>query len=164
MDHHRFQGVDGIDGDLPTKLEGYLLNNVFGKIFFCSFQILFYGIYCLDRIHLSNNLLNNHIKTIYLKLAIRPKISATPRTYRIPQTFLEWVFSWYTMNYVIQLSVMAAVMYAWGWSSMAYLVASVLLGGSLHPMAAHFLAEHYVTHPGQETYSYYGWLNKYDIL
>lgn len=43
MDHHRFQGVDGIDGDLPSILEATLLNNTIGKLFFCTFQILFYG-------------------------------------------------------------------------------------------------------------------------
>lgn len=133
MDHHRFQGVDGIDGDLPTQLEGYLLNNVFGKLLFCSFQILFY--------------------------AIRPKLAATPRTYRMPSTPFQWIFSWYTLNYTIQLTTMALVIIYFGWMSMAYLVASVILGGGLHPMAGHFLAEHYVVKEGQETYSYYGALN-----
>ena len=43
MDHHRFQGVDGIDGDLPSDIEAKLLNNPVGKFLFCAVQILFYG-------------------------------------------------------------------------------------------------------------------------
>ncbi|KAH6909420.1 dihydroceramide delta(4)-desaturase [Coprinopsis sp. MPI-PUGE-AT-0042] len=39
-----FQGVDGIDTDLPTKVELMFLNNVLGKVFFATFQILFYAL------------------------------------------------------------------------------------------------------------------------
>ncbi|KAJ1566229.1 hypothetical protein HK405_010660, partial [Cladochytrium tenue] len=133
MDHHRFQGVDGVDGDLPTALEGRLLNSRLGKLFFCTFQILFY--------------------------AIRPKMVATAKTYRMPRTASEWIFSWYALNYTVQFAVMGLVLRYWGLTSILYLAASVLLGGSLHPMAGHYLAEHYVTNPSQETYSYYGLLN-----
>ncbi|KAJ3170067.1 hypothetical protein HK101_011391 [Irineochytrium annulatum] len=133
MDHHRFQGVDGIDGDLPSNLEGILFNNTFGKLLFCTFQILFY--------------------------AIRPKLVATPRTYKLPSTALGWLFSWYTMNYVSQFAVMASIVYFFGFVPLVYLGVSVLFGGSLHPMAGHFIAEHYVSEEDQETYSYYGPLN-----
>ncbi|KAI9337121.1 delta 15-fatty acid desaturase protein [Zopfochytrium polystomum] len=133
MDHHRFQGVEGVDGDLPTQLEGYLFNSTFGKLFFCAIQILFY--------------------------AMRPKLVATAKTYRMPKTPMEWIFSWYSLNYTVQFGTMFAVIYFWGLTSFLYLAASVLLGGSLHPMAGHFIAEHYVMNAGQETYSYYGALN-----
>ncbi|KAJ3255628.1 Sphingolipid delta(4)-desaturase DES1 [Boothiomyces macroporosus] len=76
MEHHTLQGVDGVDTDLPTKIEGILFQSTLGKLFFCIFQILFY-----------------------------------------------------------------------------------VLSGSLHPMAGHFIAEHYVFVEGYETYSYYGPLN-----
>ncbi|KAF7348514.1 Sphingolipid delta(4)-desaturase [Mycena venus] len=42
--HHKFMGQDGIDVDLPTRLELLLLNNVLGKVFFAIFQILFYAL------------------------------------------------------------------------------------------------------------------------
>ncbi|KAJ3108561.1 hypothetical protein HDU97_000843 [Phlyctochytrium planicorne] len=133
MDHHRFQGVQGVDGDLPSKLEGMLLNSTPGKVFFCFFQILFY--------------------------AVRPKVVAIPRAYKMPQTLKEWATSWFTMNYVCQLAVMSAVVYYFGFGPIVYLLASVFFGGSIHPMAGHFIAEHYVTSAEQETYSYYGPLN-----
>ena len=44
IEHHKFQGQDGIDTDLPTHLELLLLNNVLGKVFFATFQILFYAL------------------------------------------------------------------------------------------------------------------------
>lgn len=34
MEHHRALGVDGVDTDLPTRLELMVLKNVAGKAFF----------------------------------------------------------------------------------------------------------------------------------
>ncbi|KAJ7484481.1 dihydroceramide delta(4)-desaturase [Mycena latifolia] len=44
LEHHKFLGQDTIDTDLPTHLELLLLNNVLGKVFFATFQILFYAL------------------------------------------------------------------------------------------------------------------------
>ncbi|KIM42089.1 hypothetical protein M413DRAFT_444558 [Hebeloma cylindrosporum] len=44
IEHHKFMGQDGIDTDLPTRLELLFLNNVLGKVFFATFQILFYAL------------------------------------------------------------------------------------------------------------------------
>lgn len=43
MEHHTLQGSEGVDTDLPTHIEGVLLGSTLGKLFFCTFQILFYG-------------------------------------------------------------------------------------------------------------------------
>ncbi|KEF51693.1 sphingolipid delta-4 desaturase [Exophiala aquamarina CBS 119918] len=44
LTHHKSLGVDGLDTDLPTALEAVFLDSVFGKAFFCTFQLIFYAI------------------------------------------------------------------------------------------------------------------------
>lgn len=42
--HHKFLGDEYLDTDLPTRFEGVFLLNVLGKVFFATFQILFYAL------------------------------------------------------------------------------------------------------------------------
>ncbi|BGP57848.1 hypothetical protein JCM8202_002504 [Rhodotorula sphaerocarpa] len=44
IEHHKFLGEDGIDTDLPSRLELLVLKTVLGKTFFCTFQIFFYAL------------------------------------------------------------------------------------------------------------------------
>eukprot|EP00300_Choanocystis_sp_HF-7_P041659 c8448_g1_i1.p1 GENE.c8448_g1_i1~~c8448_g1_i1.p1 ORF type:complete len:350 (-),score=31.54 c8448_g1_i1:183-1232(-) len=44
MDHHKYQGVEGVDTDLPTKIEAKLLSSFWGKLFFLTNQIFFYAL------------------------------------------------------------------------------------------------------------------------
>eukprot|EP00051_Salpingoeca_urceolata_P033387 m.20490 g.20490 ORF g.20490 m.20490 type:complete len:355 (+) comp6178_c1_seq1:152-1216(+) len=43
-EHHKMQGVDGIDTDVPTQFELCLFGSVVGKLFFCINQIFFYAL------------------------------------------------------------------------------------------------------------------------
>ncbi|EEC45120.1 dihydroderamide delta-4 desaturase [Phaeodactylum tricornutum CCAP 1055/1] len=49
--------------------------------------------------------------------------------------------------------------YQYGLKALLFNLCSTLLGMGLHPVAGHFIAEHYTLATGQETYSYYGPLN-----
>jgi sphingolipid 4-desaturase/C4-monooxygenase len=44
-----------------------------------------------------------------------------------------------------------------------YLALSLWFGYSFHPVAAHFIQEHYTFVDHQETYSYYGWMNAFSM-
>lgn len=63
------------------------------------------------------------------------------------------------LNLVLQLGFNVAIFYAWGGKALAYLPISSLIVMGLHPIAGHYISEHYVFRAGQETYSYYGPLN-----
>ncbi len=67
---------------------------------------------------------------------------------------------WELANLAIQLTFDALVLHLWGLKSLLYLPIGTILASGLHPIAGHYLSEHYVFHPGQETYSYYGPLNR----
>ncbi|PFH47706.1 hypothetical protein AMATHDRAFT_77062 [Amanita thiersii Skay4041] len=82
IEHHKFMGQDGIDTDLPTRLELLLLNNVLGKVFFATFQILFYAlrptfvrVQTLTRWHLINVLVQLVLNYLLVKtFGLRPLI------------------------------------------------------------------------------------------
>lgn len=122
LDHHKYQGDEQMDTDLPTKIEGILFSSPIGKLFFVVMQPLFY--------------------------TLRP-VLVLPKTV----TFLEVV------NWAIQIAFDVLIYYVFGLKAISYLWLGTLLGLGLHPIAGHFIAEHYVFIKGYETYSYYGPLN-----
>ena len=64
------------------------------------------------------------------------------------------------LNLALQLGFDLLVLHFWGAKALAYLPISSLIVMGLHPVAGHYISEHYVFRPGQETYSYYGPLNR----
>jgi sphingolipid 4-desaturase/C4-monooxygenase len=123
QEHHRYQGWDGIDADVPMDLEAKVLSSFPGKLFFCTFQILFY--------------------------AFRPMFVKSQKVHRMV-----------VVNWIVVLAADVLVYYVAGVNGLFYLLMTVLLSGMFHPMAGHFIAEHYIrlNHPTstQETFSYYG--------
>jgi sphingolipid delta-4 desaturase len=67
---------------------------------------------------------------------------------------------WTIANIVIQLAAMVAFTYVAGSGPLVYLVVSTVFAIGLHPLGARWIQEHFALTPGQETYSYYGPLNK----
>ena len=67
---------------------------------------------------------------------------------------------WVILNLFTQVLFDWLVYHFWGVKSLAYFPISALIVMGLHPIAGHYISEHYVTHPPQETYSYYGPMNR----
>ena len=44
LEHHKFQGVEGVDADIPSQLEGKLFRGMFGKFIWASCQVVAYAI------------------------------------------------------------------------------------------------------------------------
>jgi sphingolipid delta-4 desaturase len=53
------------------------------------------------------------------------------------------------------------VLFLLGPKALLYLSASMLFSIGLHPLGGRWIQEHYTVHPPQETYSYYGLLNRF---
>lgn len=122
LEHHRYQGDEVIDTDLPTLIEAKLFDTTFGKFCWVVLQPFFYMV---------------------RPLVVNPK---APNR-------MEFI------NLVIQLTFDAIVVYFFGWRVLWYLIIGTLLAMGLHPVAGHFISEHYMFSKGYETYSYYGPLN-----
>ncbi|GGH62792.1 hypothetical protein GCM10011379_13060 [Filimonas zeae] len=73
------------------------------------------------------------------------------------ELFDRWVF----VNWVFQIAFDVALYSLLGPKAFFYMLASFFFSVGLHPLGARWIQEHYLTlHPTQETYSYYGPLNK----
>lgn len=121
-DHHKYQGEDGVDTDVPTSAEGRIFTSPLSKVLWMFIQPAFY--------------------------ALRPLIV-------VPKVPHKWEF----FNLCFAVTFDFCIYHFFGYKALTYLILGTLLGMGLHPMAGHFVAEHYAFVKGQETYSYYGPLN-----
>ena len=122
LEHHYYQGVDIIDVDVPTDLEGKVFNTTFKKCIWVLFQPAFY--------------------------ALRP-LFVNPK----PMCVMS------TLNFATTIGFDVAFWHFFGLKALMFNLIGSLLGMGFHPVAGHFISEHYTFKEGQETYSYYGWLN-----
>jgi sphingolipid delta-4 desaturase len=88
--------------------------------------------------------------TIFIQGIVRPS-----RMKKI--TLLD---GWTIVNIVIQTAAMALLVAFTGWAPFKYLLFSTVFAIGLHPLGARWIQEHFALAPDQETYSYYGPLNK----
>lgn len=63
-------------------------------------------------------------------------------------------------NYITSFGLNIYFMTTFGFHASIFLAISSFFAIGLHPLGARWIAEHYAVHPDQETYSYYGVLNK----
>ncbi|MFO1059700.1 MAG: fatty acid desaturase [Dongiaceae bacterium] len=85
-------------------------------------------------------------------------ISQALRPHKVPGTQL-WD-GWIVANLAVVVLADGAVLWLLGIKALAFLAFSTLFALGLHPLGGRWVQEHYVTAPGQETYSYYGILNR----
>lgn len=77
-------------------------------------------------------------------------------THRVPKlNDLLWI----AVNWVINIGIVGAVVYHYGYAPLLYLMWSTVSSIGLHPLGARWIQEHYPTQPFQATYSYYGKAN-----
>lgn len=122
MEHHKFQGEEIVDVDIPTNFEGWFFDSKLKKTLWCLLQPAFYSL---------------------RPMFVNPKEPS------------KWEF----INIACTIVFDAVIVKYFGVEGLLYLFVGTLFGMGLHPVAGHFIAEHYVMHEGQETYSYYGPLN-----
>lgn len=89
-----------------------------------------------------------------LWLAVYPVMYAVRATVRG-----KTLTAWEAVNFATVAATNAAIWTAMGPRAFAYVLISFAYGYTFHPVAAHFLQEHYTFYDGQETYNYYGWAN-----
>lgn len=75
-------------------------------------------------------------------------------------TRIRMIDGWTIVNFVVQIGAMALLVARTGTGPITYLFASSILAIGFHPLGARWIQEHFALAPGQETYSYYGPLNK----
>ena len=122
LEHHRYQGDEELDVDLPSQFEARMFFNTVTKFVWVVLQPFFYSL---------------------RPMFVNPK---KPLPLEI-------------VNMVLQFSFDAMIVHCWGGKALLFLIASSLMGMGLHPVAGHFISEHYMFTKGYETFSYYGPLN-----
>jgi sphingolipid delta-4 desaturase len=84
-------------------------------------------------------------------------VSGFVRPARLKITILD---RWTAFNVALQIALMVGLVWLTGYGPLAYLGVSTVFAIGLHPLGGRWIQEHFALAPGQETYSYYGPLNK----
>lgn len=102
-------------------------------------------------------LINNSFLGKSLWLLLYP-LFQVGRTFRAKE--IKHFDGWLALNWIVQIAFDAAIIIFLGPKAFVFLVASFFFSVGLHPLGARWVQEHYLTKGLQETYSYYGVLNR----
>ncbi len=94
-------------------------------------------------------------KAIWLLLFPIFQLTRPPRLREIQFSSL-----WVWIDLVVVLAFDIVLIYFFGLMPILYLTSSFFFSVGLHPLGGRWIQEHYLVDGDQETYSYYGWLNK----
>ena len=94
-------------------------------------------------------------KAIWLLLFPIFQLTRPPRLREIQFSSL-----WVWIDLVVVLAFDIVLIYFFGIMPILYLTSSFFFSVGLHPLGGRWIQEHYLVDGDQETYSYYGWLNK----
>lgn len=102
-------------------------------------------------------LINKYVigKSLWLLFFPLFQITRTARTKEIPL-----IDRWVVLNWIVQIVFNVAVWMLLGPKAFVYILLSFFFSVGLHPLGARWIQEHYLTQGTQETYSYYGGLNR----
>jgi sphingolipid delta-4 desaturase len=95
-------------------------------------------------------------KALWLSMFWAVQALLRPTTVDAVRKFDRWV----VFNIFAMAVAMAPIVWFFGWWPVAYLFMSTMFSLGVHPVGARWIQEHYMFKEGQETYSYYGPLNK----
>ena len=146
--------VAGIVADVP--------NVVPAAVSFARYHLkhhAFMGIYDLDADIPSRweaRLIGNGTLGKAFWLLLFPVVQIT----RPPRLRIEFMSAWGWFNWAVVFAVDAGIIVLFGPKAFLYLVLSLFFSIGLHPLGARWIQEHYVVDHPQETYSYYGVLNR----
>ena len=94
-------------------------------------------------------------KAIWLLLFPIFQLTRPPRLREIQFSSL-----WVWIDLLVVLAFDIVLIYFFGIMPILYLTSSFFFSVGLHPLGGRWIQEHYLVDGDQETYSYYGWLNK----
>ena len=107
--------------------------------------------------HWEARLVGNRWYAKALWLFFFPIVQLTrPPRIKAVRMWSRWIF----LNLFCCLAYDAAIVYFCGWAGLFYLLCSFAFSIGLHPVGARWIQEHYTNDPEQETYSYYGPINR----
>ena len=98
---------------------------------------------------------NSSVKKVIWFLFLGISQSLRPNKLAKIKFWDQWIF----VNLFTQICVVFLIFNFSGLKGLLYLLLSSIFGLGLHPLGGRWIAEHFITKSGQETYSYYGPLN-----